>query len=137
MKIFFDTNVLVSAFTSRQGLCFKLFAEVIRTPFLGFVTGEVVITELERVLTRQSKVSTQDIQELLHLLRQEEIIRLPTDPKTVFVRDPDDALVLASALSANADVLVTGDDDLLVLGNTAGVKIMNPRALWELLTGEK
>lgn len=96
-----------------------------------------MIVELERVLARQSKVSTQDIQELLYLLRQEEIIPLPANPKTVFVRDPDDALVLASALSASANVLVTGDDDLLVLGNTAGIKIMNPRALWELLTGEK
>jgi putative PIN family toxin of toxin-antitoxin system len=137
VKIFFDTNVLVSAFTSKQGLCFKLFEEVIRAPLLGFATGEIVLAELERVLARQSKVSTQDIQELIHLLRQEEITGLPTNLTTIYVRDPDDALVLASALSANADVLVTGDDDLLVLGNTAGIKIMNPRALWELLTGEK
>lgn len=50
------------------------------------------------------------------------------------VRDPDDAWVLASALAAGAEVLVTGDEDLLDLrDDVEEILITNPRGLWELL----
>jgi predicted nucleic acid-binding protein len=49
------------------------------------------------------------------------------------VRDPDDAWVLASAVASGADVLVTGDKDLLSIAKHAPLKVLNPRQLWELL----
>jgi hypothetical protein len=42
-------------------------------------------------------------------------------------------LVLASAVDAKADVLVTGDKDLLAVGNKAGIPITDPRGFWNLL----
>lgn len=62
-----------------------------------------------------------------------EIIPKPKEPTPVDIRDPDDAFVLASALEAGAEYLVTGDKDLLTLGNTAGIKIVDPRTLLGLL----
>ncbi|MEE9259267.1 MAG: putative toxin-antitoxin system toxin component, PIN family [Nitrospinaceae bacterium] len=59
-----------------------------------------------------------------------------TNPSPTPVRDPDDAFVLASALEAKADILVTGDRDLLELGDKAGIKIVDPRTLWEMLEKE-
>lgn len=38
------------------------------------------------------------------------------------LRDPDDVHVLACAVSAEADVIVTGDKDLLTLGSFAGMR---------------
>jgi uncharacterized protein len=42
------------------------------------------------------------------------------------LRDPKDAIVLAAALAGTAEVIVTGDQDLLVLGWFEGVEILTP-----------
>ncbi len=43
-------------------------------------------------------------------------------------RDEDDDIVLATAIAARADVVVTGDQDLLVIGSYSGYDIVSPRA---------
>ena len=48
-------------------------------------------------------------------------------------RDPDDDHVIACALGANADFLVTGDDDLLSLAQVEGVSIKTVTVLMETL----
>jgi predicted nucleic acid-binding protein len=45
----------------------------------------------------------------------------------VFVRDPNDYIVLAAAADAEADVLVTSDQDLLVLRTFRNMLILTPR----------
>jgi putative PIN family toxin of toxin-antitoxin system len=47
-------------------------------------------------------------------------------------RDPDDDLILATAVAARADVIVT-DDDLLTLGVFEAVRILSPRQFLEML----
>ena len=48
------------------------------------------------------------------------------------VRDPDDAIILASAIAAEAEILVTGDSDLLgIAGQVEALRIMKPRTFWE------
>jgi len=48
-------------------------------------------------------------------------------------RDSDDDLILAAALAAKADAIVTGDQDLLVLKGFKGIPILNPRDCLALL----
>jgi predicted nucleic acid-binding protein len=48
-------------------------------------------------------------------------------PAAPFCRDPDDDLIVATAVVAMADRLVTGDNDLLILGEHHGVRIVTPR----------
>jgi predicted nucleic acid-binding protein len=57
-------------------------------------------------------------------------------PPPVAVRDPDDAVILAEALVLRADVLVTGDKDLLEAGEVPGISILDPRGFWRLVRGE-
>lgn len=45
-------------------------------------------------------------------------------------RDPDDDLVLGTALAGRCDVIVTGDRDLLVLESYGGIDIVSPGAFW-------
>ena len=59
-------------------------------------------------------------------------VPVPEDVSHLQVRDPDDAVVLASALMARAEVLVTGDKDLLELEENPGIRIMKPRDFWSL-----
>jgi predicted nucleic acid-binding protein len=51
------------------------------------------------------------------------------------LRDPDDLPILAAALAAGADVLVTGDNDLLSIRDHAPIPITDPRGFWNLLKG--
>ena len=52
-------------------------------------------------------------------------------------RDAPDDMVLATAVAAGADVLVTGDQDLLVLKKYRGIPIVTPRALLEALDRQR
>lgn len=62
MKVFLDTNVLVSGFTTR-GLCADLIRLVLAEHEL--VVGEVVLKELERVLTQKLELPAAPLKKLL------------------------------------------------------------------------
>lgn len=130
MRVFIDTNVLVSAFATRG-----LSADLVRLVLVEyeFLTGEVNLEELTRVLKRRFRTSDQLIESILTLLREQVIIPRPSAPADVPERDPDDQWVVASALDGEADVLVTGDRDLLDLGSEAPLPIVTPRGFWEMV----
>ena len=130
MRVFLDTNVLVTAFATR-GLC----ADVVRLVLAehDLITGEVVLAELRDVLSRRIKLPASTVAEILALLRAQEVVPQPATPSELPIRDPADRWILASAVAAQADVLVTGDEDLLAIAVDAPIKILNPRGLWTLL----
>ncbi|MBK9169134.1 MAG: putative toxin-antitoxin system toxin component, PIN family [Bryobacterales bacterium] len=130
MRIFLDTNVLVAAFATR-GLC----ADVLRTVLAEhqLITGEVVLDELRDVLTRRFQLSPGAVADIVALLRAQEVIAKPSVPSDIPVRDPDDRWILASAVAGRADVLVTGDQDLLAIADQAPLAILSPRSLWDRL----
>jgi putative PIN family toxin of toxin-antitoxin system len=124
LRVFLDTNVLVSAFATR-GLCTDLLRHVLAEHEL--VTGQVVLSELSRVLTERIHLPEETVGGILRLLAEYTCVSVPDDVSHLQVRDPDDAVVLASALMARADVLVTGDKDLLEMEGEPGIRIMKPR----------
>ena len=130
MKVFFDTNVLVSAFTTR-GLCADLLRLVLAEHEVQ--TGAVNLTELRRVLRQRFRAPAAAVDAAVQVLRQSTIIPKPKEPSDLPVEDPDDAWVLASAIAGQADILVTGDRDLLAIAPTAPLRILDPRGLWTLL----
>jgi len=122
--------VLVSAFTTR-GLAADVFRTVLRDHEL--LVGEVVLRELRRVLLRKMHVPQKTVDNIEASLRARTVVAVPADAASVRVRDPDDALILASAEASGADILITGDHDLLVLADKARVKILNARGFWTLI----
>ena len=130
MKVFLDTNVLVSGFATR-GLC----ADVIRLVLAEheLITADVVLNELKRVLKHKIQLPGEQIQEILTFLESQTVQPKPLSPFSVPVRDKGDQWVLASALAAKADVFVTGDKDLLDVANeVSGLTITDPRGFWNL-----
>ena len=131
MRVFLDTNVLVSGFTAR-GLC----ADVIRLVLAEheFITGEVVLMEVQRVLQGKLALPGELVDEILAFLHSHHVQAKPSTMPSVILRDKDDLSVLASALAANAEVLVTGDRDLLeVSAQVPGLRITDPRGFWNLI----
>jgi uncharacterized protein len=129
VKVFPDTNVLVSAFATR-GLCADLF-EIISLEH-ELVIGEFVLKELRRILRDRIKVPAATVDEIEAMLRTNTVVSKPRKHLQLGIRDPDDEWVVASAVSARAEVLVTGDADLHALKRPP-IRIVTPRALWDLL----
>lgn len=133
MKVYFDTNVLISAFAAR-GLCADLMRVVLAEHEL--VTGEVNLRELRRVLVEKFRAPTSVAASVEAQLRDHTIVPVPDAPSPIRVRDPDDAWVLTSALASGADALVTGDQDLLEIAGAVPMPILTPRQAWEQLRGD-
>ena len=134
MKVFLDTNVLVSAYAAR-GICADLVRFILAEHEL--LTGEVNLEELRRVLRDRFGAPPERLKAIESELRAETIVPRPSEPSPLPSRDPDDRWVLASALSAGADLLVTGDKDLLEVARQVAIPILDPRGCWERLTGRR
>ncbi|HCD51948.1 MAG TPA: putative toxin-antitoxin system toxin component, PIN family [Balneolaceae bacterium] len=131
MKVFADTNFLVSAFATR-GLSADVFQVILAEHEI--MTGEFVLDELYRTLTSKLKVSAKIAREAEELLRQYYVEPVPDQPSEIQVRDEDDRWVLESALRAGAEILITEDKDLLEISDkVTELKIVTPRMFWELI----
>jgi putative PIN family toxin of toxin-antitoxin system len=130
VRVYLDTNVLVSAYTAR-GLCADLMRQILAEHEL--VTGEVNLVELRRVLVERFGAPDPLVASVEAELREQTIAPEPSSVPPFAVRDPDDARVLASAIAAGVDLLVTGDDDLLAVAGAAPIPIVSPRGCWERL----
>lgn len=129
MRVFLDTNVLVSGFATRG-----LSADVVRLLLAEheLLTGEVVLEETQRVLPEKFGVPEKKASEIERLLRRHHVEPVPDSDPPVEVRGPDDEVVLASAIAAEAEVLVSGDGDLIdIADQVASLRIMTPRTFWE------
>jgi uncharacterized protein len=130
LRVFLDTNVLVSAFATR-GVCADVLRVVLAEQTL--VTGEVVLRELGRVLRTRIGLPPRAVREIDGFLREYEVVSRPATRAAVPQRDPDDQYVVASAVEGRADVLVSGDRDLLDITAEAPIKIVDPRGFWNLV----
>ena len=130
MKIFLDTNVLVSAFITR-GLCADIFRIILAEHDLAL--SDYILSELERVLDQKINLPHNQIQDIIKYLRSFEIIKNHTPPIEIKLRDKNDIPVIAAALNSNSDFLVTGDKDLLEVNNKYNIQIVNPKEFLQFL----
>jgi len=130
VRVFLDTNVLVSAFAAR-GLCADLLEVVLADHDL--VVGRNVLRELTKALREKVRLPVPRAAEIVDFVARE-AVEIVEGPAPVRVRvDPDDALVLGEAIRGRAECFVTGDGALLELPDVEGLQIRSPRQLWEAL----
>lgn len=129
MRLVLDTNVLIAAFVTR-GHCHELFEHVARVHEL--FTSEFILEEFRDKLRGKLRVPEPDVAEALALQRSRMTSVAPSPLAQPTSSDPDDDRVLATAFAARADCLITGDSDLLGLGEHRGLAIVRPAAFWEL-----
>ena len=134
MRIFLDTNVPASAAATR-GLCEDVLREVFASHDL-FIS-EQVLSELGRVLKLKFGVGQDLIDDFIWLLRQDSVLAKPSQLPSVKIQDKADLTILAAAITAGAEVLITGDKELLDLGRVENLKILSPRQFWEELKAQQ
>ena len=129
MKLVIDTNVLLSG-SLWNGLAAKLI-DVVLDGEATLYTSDDLLAELTDVLQRekfrerlqQSRLDTAKIVAQFREVAQ--LVEPVAITVPVALRDADDIDVLACALSATADMIVTSDQDLLVLGVFEGIPIVD------------
>lgn len=130
MRIVLDTNILVSALLTPNGPPGRLLAAVKRgdvTP----VTSDAQLRELRDVLSRgrlSARIRPHEAAALLANLPA--VGEVVTDlPDMDSSSDPDDNLILASAIAGRADLIVSGDKGhMLALGQVEGIPIVTAHA---------
>lgn len=134
MRVFLDTNVLVSAFATR-GLCADLYEWVLLRHEV--ITGRNVLRELAKALREKVRMTAEQCVERVDTVSKQavEIVEAPValDGNS----DPDDLLVLGEAIAGGAEIFVTGDADLVRLKSIGTLRILAPREIWELLRSER
>ena len=127
MKIFLDTNVLVSALATR-GLCGDVLREVLLSHQL--ILSLPLLSELEEVLREKFGIPSPLIIEFLQILKQDALSSSPSNLPEVDLKDKDDLSLLSSALNGKAELFVTGDQELLHLKKIGNMRIISPRGFW-------
>ena len=134
-----DNNVLVSAVITPAGRAGHVFNALKSGQFV-MIYSPSLWDELSEVLQRpriraRYRLGDADIDDLLTLItlhgRQTE-----THCTITACRDVKDNNVLEAAVAGNADVIVTADNDLLVLNPFQGIPIVGPAAFLKMLAGE-
>jgi predicted nucleic acid-binding protein len=116
VRVCFDTNVLVSAFLAR-GLCADLLRLVLRD-----------------LLSRMGKLPPAQIEAIETFLRGQPIAPRPEQTLLLGLVDADDQWMLTSAVLAEADLGVSGDQGVLAY-TTCPLPLLTPRTCWQHLRG--
>lgn len=138
MRAVIDSNVWVSA-AIRPGGPPNTIAAALALGRFTSVSSVELLAELERTLPRpkvrkRTGWSHDDELAFVAAIARWSTLVVPSTAVTVS-RDPADDRVLEAALAGQADYIVTGDRDLLVLGTFEGVEIVDPAAFVAVLEG--
>ena len=127
-RIVLDINLIISRMLLTRGVAAAVFDLVYDSCFL--LTSEPVLAELREVAGRAKFDRYLDV-----ATRREFVDRYAAAARLIPVmhtvrdcRDPKDDKLLELALSGRADLILTGDEDLLVLHPWRGVSILTPSA---------
>lgn len=132
-----ETNVLISSFVRPEGLPGEIREMGLAGKFEP-CTSRQLLDEVRDVLTRPKllkglKYDRESLEQMLSQLQ-------PAGPHVEFLdvhrvvpNDPDDDIVVATAIATGASVIVSGDAHLLALGEHRGVRVVAPREFVLLL----
>lgn len=118
MRVFIDTNILISAALNPNGTTFKAYCRAVSYPNDGIIC-EQNVDELRRIFNRKFPTHMKKLDEFLSLLLNAvEIVPVPTEESDLEdkIRDVMDRPILRAAINAKADILLTGDKDFLESG---------------------
>lgn len=138
MRIVLDTNVVLSALLWR-GTPYQLFRTVRRSEHVLVFSSAALLTELAETLTRPfaakrfALIGRAAHEVLADYIDAVELVTPSSVPRVV-AADVDDDQVIAAAVAAQADLVISGDSDLLTLGIHGKTRIVTPAEAFRLVT---
>jgi putative PIN family toxin of toxin-antitoxin system len=140
VRVVLDTNTLVSAILSPLGPPRRLLDDA-RAQVFELCSSPVLMAELLDVVSREKFAKRLAAAELTPLgivaeIRRLSVMAVPADVPRVVANDADDDHVLACAVSAHADLIVSGDRHLLSLGSDyQDIAIVTPAQAVQRIAG--
>jgi len=133
VNVVLDTNVLAAAFFSSGGTC----SEVYRLCLVhhALFRSDELAAELKSTLAGKMKMPGVRVEANLAEFVAASSLRKPHPLPSSACRDQRDLHVLGLATAAGAEMIVTGDADLLSLGVFRGIQVIRPEPALRLLTG--
>ncbi|MDP3974342.1 MAG: putative toxin-antitoxin system toxin component, PIN family [Candidatus Daviesbacteria bacterium] len=126
MRVVLDTNIYIAA-ALKGGFSEEIIKILAKTITLTTITSEEILTELRDKLTNKFNRPQEDIDKYTIRIRKfAEIVEM-TEKISIIIRDPKDNKILECAVSGNADLIVTLDQDLLKLKTFRGIAIIHPK----------
>ena len=138
-KAVLDTTVLVSAFLNAKpgGVSYELLRFAEKGTFTLFVSDAILLETVETLINHaraRRRYQYVDADIVVFCKEVEGLARIVRNvPQVQLVRDPNDDMILACAIAAGADYLVSRDKDLLSLGGYEGIEILSPEAFLQAL----
>jgi uncharacterized protein len=129
LKIVLDSSVLIAASISRAGVCAGLLEDILTHH--DWIISDFIVDEVARKLDEKFKFPKKEITDLCRFLRNTARLVEPAQLAPGICRDPQDVPVLGTAVTADADILVSVDKDLLALGTFRGIDIVKPAEFWK------
>lgn len=115
MKVMIDTNIFISAALFPKGRAAEALMKALAWPYQP-VTCDYVVDELHRKFREKFPDRMTELEAFLYsALSMIRVVSVPEDmiEAESKIRDPKDRPILRAALSANADLFLTGDKDFL------------------------
>jgi putative PIN family toxin of toxin-antitoxin system len=126
VKAVLDTNVVIAAFLT-DGLCSKLLVRARRNDFELLLSREIT-QEFEKNLRKKFKLTAAEVNQALTVLLEAGETVQEVRPIPPICRNPEDDKILALAKQEEADYLVTGDQDLLIIEQYDQTRIVTPKS---------
>jgi len=128
MKIVIDSNVLIAAFAAR-GLCHEVLEYCLYEHELFL--SNYIVEECKTKFKTKIKLPNNQINKNIEFLTREAMIIEPVTVSPSICRDKKDLEIIGTAIACNADILVSGDRDILTLKEYEQTQFLSPRELWD------
>ena len=136
LKAVVDTNIIISGAIKPQGTIGAVLQRLRRRTYmllLSRATLDEVVAVLHRPhLRRKYQLSERTVRATLRMIVLRSELVTP-DVKIAVCRDPHDDKFLEVAVAGKADVIVSGDNDLLTMATYAGIPIVSASRFLTLL----
>ena len=129
MRVVFDTNIFISAFVIPGSLAEKAILKIIEEEDCLLISVHII----DEVLSVLSSKFGRDREELSHVaVTLSELAEMVKPARRIkLLKDEADNRILECAIYGEADLLVTGNKEILQLGEYKGVKIISLREYLE------
>ena len=134
MNIVFDSNIYIAAFAT-HGVCHLMLESCITEH--GVFISDFILGEIKEKLIKKIKLPPETVDEIISYLGEQAIVTNPKNLVSDICRDPDDDNIISLGLAAKAEYIVTGDRDLLDIGQYASLHMVSPKEFSEVLKNQK